>query len=447
MRHHRRAHSRLRSPLLHRLGWTVVGAIAAIVLSLSWAIAAANPSSYELAQAAPFNQVVNYPITPLPSSANYRPVGNWLGRLILPSVEEYAADPGDWAWFEVWHAPADTDLLGQRVKVTWRESPIVQTYLEKVTRDVTFSDRARSFSEGGTIVPTRLDGRQNVGPLQSLAGARPNDDITVKLIGQPSVTEENGQTVIQVGLEPVQVTGREYGLVQLVEPDTSIDQPLPVACPGATPCPTEFFKVRFFDPATRDFTGPEETIRIPQQPAVRGDRFFSNLHDLMASPTGTAGWYVYGARDAEGRFTVQALKPRKLFQLQPDEVILGTKPGTNYIDRGNWRDTPARKGTVQKVLLSPTAATDEAAIADWQVGDYAMVIHLFGGIGGENSEFTPAGTVTGHFAYGLAEVVEEPIAQEPQFHPQHGRYHRGHPRLDLLHRGHAAGMAGPAPPF
>jgi predicted Abi (CAAX) family protease len=57
--------------------------------------------------------------------------------------------------------------------------------------------------------------------------------------------------------------------------------------------------------------------------------------------------------------------------------------------------------------------------AQWQEGDYALLIHLFGGIGGENKELTPAGTVTGHFAYGLARVVKEPIAQELQFNIQY----------------------------
>ena len=414
MRQYRRANSRQRSPLVQRWGLAFVAAIAAIALSLQGVWAAPAVSNYELAQAAPFNRLEAYPITPLPTAANYRPVGNWLGRLILPSVEEYAADPGDWAWFEVWHAPEGTALLGQQVKVSWRESPTIQTYLKKVTRDINFSDRARNFGEAGNIVPTRLDGRPNVGPLQSLAGARPQDDMTVKLVGQPTLVTQAEKPVIEVGLEPIEVTGREYSLVQLLAPDASVDQPLPAVCPGAGPCPTEYFKVRHFNSATKDFTGPEETIRIPQQPKLRGDRFFSNILDLVESPAGSEGWYVYGARDGEGMFTVQALKPRTLVQLTPDEVILGNKAGRNYLDRGNWRETPARKGLAQKVLVSPTAVSDEAAIAHWQVGDYGLVIHLFGGIGGDNQEFTPAGTVTGHFAYGLAEVIEEPIAQEPQ---------------------------------
>ncbi|MEO1070424.1 MAG: CPBP family glutamic-type intramembrane protease, partial [Cyanobacteria bacterium J06638_6] len=107
--------------------------------------------------------------------------------------------------------------------------------------------------------------------------------------------------------------------------------------------------------------------------------------------------------------------PRALFQLEPDEVILGLNEGLNYIDRQNWGNSPQRKGKVQRVLVSPTSGSAETALAQWQENDVALVIHLFGGIGGENKEATPGGTVTGHFAYGLAQVVREPITQELQF--------------------------------
>ncbi|NJL49164.1 MAG: hypothetical protein HC929_18990, partial [Leptolyngbyaceae cyanobacterium SM2_5_2] len=168
-------------------------------------------------------------------------------------------------------------------------------------------------------------------------------------------------------------------------------------------------------PPLGGFTGPTGTVRIPQQPMLRGERFFSNLRELDKSPGGEAGWYIYGSRDTSGVFTVQALKPRALVQLQPDQVVIGRDPGLKYIDRQNWRDTPQRKGTLQRVLVSPNGGSSDAARAQWQEGDYALIIHLFGGIGGENSEFTPVGTVTGHFSYGLARVVREPIANELQF--------------------------------
>ena len=393
------------------MGW--VGALV-IALLIAISVPAQSVSNYALSQAADFNQMAHYPVQPLPSSVNYRPTGNWLGRLILPTVAEYEADPDDWAWLEIWHSP-DPALLGQRVKLTWKPSPTLATYLEKVTRDVQLTGTAEAFAAKGNIVPTRLNGRQAVGPLQSLAGARPQDDVTVQLAGTPELMAEGDTPVVAVGLEPIQVTGREYGLVELLEPDTRVEKPLPEVCPGESPCPTEYFQVQHFNPATGDFSGPIETIRIPQQPLLKGDRFFSNIRDLVSSPAGSAGWYVYGARNAENIFTVQALKPRALFQLQPDDVILGKQRGRNYLDRGNWHNTPARKGSLQRVLVSATAPTVEAAVESWQEGDYALVIHLFGGIGGENSEFTPAGTVTGHFSFGLARVVREPITQELQF--------------------------------
>ena len=406
-----------RRRLIKNLMWVgllCIGLVTTQFVSMQSAPAETKVSNYDLAQAATFNQVTTYPLTPLPSAPSYRPLGDWMGRLILPSAADYAPEPGDWAWMEVWHAP-EASLLGQTVKVTWRESPALERYLAEVTRDVQFTEKAEKFGAGGNIVPTRLNGRQAVGPLQSLAGARPQDDVTVKLVGNPTLLAQGDAPVIEIGLEPVQITGREYGLVRLLEPDASVDSALPTVCPGLSPCPTEYFKVQHFEAAVADFTGPTETIRIPQQPQLKGDRFFSNIRDLIDSPAGSAGWYVYGARDQAGVFTVQSLQPRQLVQLMPDQVVLGEKAGRHYLDRDNWQDTPARKGTVQRVLVSPTAATEAAAIDHWQAGDNALVMHLFGGIGGENKELTPAGTVSGHFAYGLAQVVEEPIAQELQF--------------------------------
>jgi len=374
-------------------------------------------SNYELAQAQAFNRVESYPITPLPTSPLLRPNGDWLGRLILPSEDEYAADPGDWAWFEVWHG-ADPALVGQVVKLTWRPGEDNSRYIQAVTTDITFTAQANQFWENGNIVPIRLNGRRQVGPMQSLAGARPKDDVTVRLV-EPELGIENDQVVLRTTLEPVQITGREYGLVKLLEPDVSVNAPLPTECPGSAPCPTEFFRVQFYDAATQDFTGPIGTVRIPQQPMARSERFFSNLRDLVDSPAGREGWYIYGSRDETGMFTVQSLKPRALFQLQPDQVVIGRDPGLKYINRGNWRDTPQRKGTLQRVLVSPNGGSSDAARAQWQEGDYALLVHLFGGIGGENSEFAPLGTVTGHFSYGLTRVTREPITNELQFAVQY----------------------------
>jgi predicted Abi (CAAX) family protease len=183
-------------------------------------------------------------------------------------------------------------------------------------------------------------------------------------------------------------------------------------------------------------------MRIPQQPMVKGERFFSNLRDLENSPAGEAGWYIYGSRAADGVFTVQALQAQgKLLQLQPDQVVIGETDGLRYIDKRELaRHAPAQRHGCSVCWSAPTAAVLTPPEPSGK-GDYALLIHLFGGIGGENKEFTPAGTVTGHFAYGLARVVRRtPYPGTPVRYsvpadlcPQLRRPAVGYPRLVLLY--------------
>jgi predicted Abi (CAAX) family protease len=105
--------------------------------------------------------------------------------------------------------------------------------------------------------------------------------------------------------------------------------------------------------------------------------------------------------------------PRRLFQLQPQETLSGTQNGLNYINFGNWRDTPERKGTLQSVLVKSDARPDQ--IPTWTAGNPMLMIHLFGGIGGELAEpRSVPGTVTGHFAFGQGQVITDPFTQEPR---------------------------------
>ncbi|MBE9102922.1 CPBP family intramembrane metalloprotease [filamentous cyanobacterium LEGE 07170] len=394
-------------------GFVLLGAIAALVLSgtAGWTDAV---SSYSLGQQAAFNQPSHYPVATNSELNNrdtpYHPVAEWMGRLILPD----APIDGDWVWMEVYHAPARSQaLVGQTVRLEWGDGAFPESYPSLVTTDVELSQAARQFQALGNVIPTRLDGRSQVGPLQSLAGSRPNDDLEVRLTQVTLTANAAGNPVLQTELEPVQITGRWYGLVDILEPDAT--RPAPAVCPGDDPCPSEFFRVHHYNAVTGTFDGTEDVIRIPQQPRDRNGRFFSTPHQLEESVAGEAGWYVYGAYDADGMFTVQALEPRSLHRLQPQRVILGKRRGHNYITQRNWRDTPERKGTLQSVLIDPIHSTAEEAIADWQEGDMALLIHLFGGIGGENGEGSSGWMVTGHYAYGIAEVIREPITGELQF--------------------------------
>jgi predicted Abi (CAAX) family protease len=388
------------------------------------------PSQYSSTIKAPFNQPSYYPIT-AEVPANFRPVSDWVGRRILPSKEQYQSrsqvEPGnewtnqetDWAWFEVEVAPAnEKNLIGKTVRLAWTKEPQVQAYVNKASRDTRFPASVQQSYENGIIHPMRLDNRDRVGPLQSLAGAHPIDDVTVILPGkvaiEPATNDSNSIATLRINREPFQETGRFYGLVKFLGLVARKPQDLPQLCPGKPPCASDLMRVQHYNIKTGKFDGAIEIVRIPQQPPDNQGIFNMTTRDLDKSPAGKAGWYIYGAKDRAGVFTVQAMQPRSLIQVKPQETISGFNQGLKFINFQNWQDVEKQKGTIQNALL--TGRTNKAD-NDWKIGDRALVIHLFGGRGGThpNAERFVLGTYAGHFSFGIAEVVRDIFTNEPIF--------------------------------
>jgi predicted Abi (CAAX) family protease len=387
--------------------------ILAACLLLVWATATpAIESNYRITERSPFNQVDHYPAQQTLDSDRYRPTGNWVGRLILPSVAE--TQNADWVWLEVYHAPdSEKAAIGQRIRLEWVSTPAVQQYVTAVTRDVKFGPAVAESQQKGNLHPERLNGRSQVGPLQSLAGARPVDDVVVT-IDQAAVVKQNGTVRLQIESDPVIETGRFYGLVKLLAPAATTNPAfIPQDCPGPKPCQSELFQVQHYNRKTKQFDGATETIRIPQQPRDGIGVFTSTPRDLQNSPAGNAGWYIYGAQDRTGLFTVQALKPRSLFQLQPQQTITDRAQALDYINFKQWQGTEQQRGQWHTLSIAPQDRPEPPQ--DWRLGQQAVVMHLFGGRGGQSGEKPAFGTVTGHFSYGLATVVREPLADELQW--------------------------------
>ncbi|HEY9846786.1 MAG TPA: hypothetical protein V6D03_11390, partial [Candidatus Caenarcaniphilales bacterium] len=147
---------------------------------------------------------------------------------------------------------------------------------------------------------------------------------------------------------------------------------------------------------------------------------------LEKSPFNETGWYIYGAQDAQGTFVVQSLGPRALFRLQPDEVVFGKKAAFNYIRKRAWAEIATQKGRISSVLcLGKENGTSSAilnAINEWQEGDRALLIHVYGGIGGKKREPAAATPIFfGHFAFGVADIVRDLLSDELRFDL---RYHQ-----------------------
>lgn len=356
-------------------------------------------SQYQYYKQALFNQIGYYPLQQRLNFHNYQPIHTWMGRLILPSPEERQTLNG--VWFEIHHAdPNNQHRIGQIVLLRWSSDQSVQTYSKLLKVDVNFSEQARVSQRQGKVHPYRIDGWENVDPLESLAGARPEDDVMVAL-PEPVMMVDNSSDygVLYIQREPVQISGRFYGVVTFIKN-----------------LGDDLFQVQHFNPSTGRFDGDEEIVYVPTVIANRNGVYpFTNL-GLEQSPVNAGGWYIYGARNGQGRFTVKAIAPRELLLLSPQLVIHGMQPGLDYLNRYYWENLKAEKGQIKTVLLCPNDdEDDQGAISRWQEGDRALMMHLYGGIGGNKAEFASMGIYFGHFAFGIAQVKRDPLTDELRF--------------------------------
>jgi predicted Abi (CAAX) family protease len=318
--------------------------------------------------------------TPINAPVSDAPIEPWQGRLELPSIAEIVAESNkDWAWIEVDRAPRP-EFIGKRLKVTRQPAPVSQA-----TTAVNFSSTARASSAQGNIHPQRLDGRSRVSSLQSLAGARAQNDVWVRL---ETVTIGSDGS-LGIDREPIQTTGHQRLLVQLGHP--SPDRP-------------DLFPSRPYNPITQKFDGESRIVQIPQIPATKHGLYPSSIQDLSSSSAGQEGWYLYGQQQSQGPFLVESLAPRSLFELRANQQVQDL---SSYLDQQNWAALDQRHGQISKVANSDQVPT---------IGQRALLIHNFGEISGQGGD-TPSIplTATGHFAYGIATVVLEEITQQPRW--------------------------------
>ncbi len=374
-------------------------------------------SNYKRYQQAAFNHPSYYPINQVVSSQLYRPIATWMGRLILPKLEDRQFIKG--VLFEVYHAEsAYQHLVGQIVNLRWSDDPNVQAYIRAFSKDVHFNTKAKSSSQQGRVHPERINHWRQVNPLESLAGSRPQDDVIV-MLSEPVMVEEirtktNDKqyfTTLYIYQEPIQITGRFYGLVKFLYPiDTQTD---------TDKNPPEQFRVVHFNRVSRQFNGVEEILKLPHVIANQQGIFPSTSNCIEQSSLNETGWYIYGANDINGMFVVQAIAPRALLRLEPNQVIYGKEPALHYLKHQSWKGIKTQKGKASSTLLVPQQENEHLKnqpVEAWSNGDYALVIHMYGGIGGKKQEpATKSPLYFGHFAYGIAKVVWEPLCDELRF--------------------------------
>ncbi len=337
-----------------------------------------------------------------PPGAGFRPLAAWIGRLRLPAPERRQDGR---VGFEVFAAPAPwRQLVGRTCQLEWRD-PL----LAALVQDVNLSAEARWSSGQGLVHPLRLDHWRRVSPLESLAGARPEDDVLVRLPEPVQVLEAGA--LLRIGAEPVQTTGLALALVQFRQPLGG-----------------DLWSAASFDPQRGAFRPKAELrLRLPA-PIANGEGILpATARGIERSAPNAEGWYASGVADGTGAFVVQSLVPRRLRRLLPDRTVTGRPAARRLLKREIWRALEPGSAFSALVALQPQPAAPAAAQETapsaaspapglppgWQLGDRLLVVHVFGGIGGlQREQALQHGLCTGHFAYGIAEVVAEPLAGE-----------------------------------
>ncbi|MBD2310882.1 hypothetical protein H6G20_04190 [Desertifilum sp. FACHB-1129] len=348
-----------------------------------------------------------------PISNLYRPIAPWSGRLILPQPSQRKPDGG--VFIQIQNAPSSHRfLVGKQAWVKWHSTSHHTLWLSRATLDLKFdSTTYNSIEKTQAIHPKRLDGWQKVSPLESLAGARPDDDVQVEL-NVISATQEGNSWVLSIGDEPYQIAGVTKGLVTFVGPAGD-----------------RRYRVRHYNPASKAFNGPEEIVSCPDAGAIRSGQTVeqSSLVNIEKSPLNAGGWYIYGHSDSQGTFVVAALEPLEAMQLVATQMTTGRQETQDYYVASKWQNLPQRR--IEKTLVDNnskvlaaserTAALRERRTRElWYLNDVALTIHTFGWRGGPRGNNPPLGLAPGHFSFGFAKVIRDEFT--------------GHLRFDLVHR-------------
>lgn len=345
----------------------------------------------------------------------YRPIAAWTGRLILPLPAQRRSDGG--VYLQVENAPKPyRHLVSQQVWLRWHSHSIHQQWLAKATIDIHFDQVTYESQAKNNVHPVRLEGWQQVSPLESLAGARPIDDIQVEL-DVVAIDCIKGEWIISVNDEPIQILGSLRGLVRFV-----------------APIGENCYRVRHYNCNHQSFDGVEAIICLPDAGKIYpGSQLEqSSIKKIENSPLNAAGWYIYGQfnpsqssmEPEKSIFTVQALEPAQALSLAPTRMVVGRTEAQAHTGEEQWKQMPLHRiettlvdsnGQLDQKGEQTTALRSQRTKELWMAGDEALVIHTFGWRGGKRGNNPPLGIVTGHFAFGFAKLIQDEFTRTLRF--------------------------------
>ena len=315
----------------------------------------------------------------------YRPVAPWTGLLIMPDNSE--REPDGSVFIQVRNSPRK-ELIGKILRLRWINS----TWFDIYRQDVNISSStSKKEKKNNLTLPYRLNGLKKVSALESLAGARLRD-ITEVIIKKPAYRNNS----LYIESAPVQIIGTQHALVKFIDPANG-----------------DMRKIIHYNPKTGEFDHKiAETVKIPETNlSPNGKDVVTSTVGIENSSLNDAGWYAYGQR-IDGVFCINALAPRKIFQINADITVAGKKDVKHYF--GKVLHKNLFTGLNKRVEMLPDASFGFTNRANpWKLGAKGFVVHMFGKClrpGSKMPKFSP-----GHISFGFAEVVTDPFTGQLRF--------------------------------
>lgn len=334
----------------------------------------------------------------------YRPIATWTGKLILPTQKQRKSDGG--VFLEIQNAPsAYRHLKGKKCWFCIHEKSMSQQWFADERFDMNFTAETIKSSKANKFHPHRVNGWENVSPLETIAGGRPDDDVHV-LLKKVEVNESGEMPTIQSFYFPSEISGSVKALVQFTK-NVDVEK--------------REMEVIHYNPESKKFDGKVEWISITES-VVREDlnKPQQTLDQIHLSSLNKSGWYIFGHQE-QTKFTLHALEPRALLLLQIDEYLVGQQNIDPFIDQDNWKD--CYQGFYKRTMIDadgslvqsmkPNETLQQRMDQVYVEGNQSLFVHVFGWIKNPNPDiFIKSGIVMGHFALGIATVVKDDFTGE-----------------------------------
>jgi len=327
--------------------------------------------------------------------ANYLPVSDWSGYLILPESSKRRDDGG--VILEIKTAPKKyASLINKKVWLCRDSRAITYYYYDQMKTDIYFDSETQKSIDEENNHPERLNGWHAVSFLESLAGSRKNDDMLV-IINEPEIVKDSVYaSCLNIGREPIQVSGYEYSLVQFVKPASKNK---------------DKYIIRHYNKKKGDFSGEEEKVSINESrifPRSKVKQGF--IDDIEKTDLNRGGWYIYTVHNAKKDRVITAIEPRALLTVDYNNEIHGRSKALKYFSDAVWKNRP--QGIINKTNIRNLEKNNP----EWAEGDRGVVLHIFGWKGGPMGDpFKEGQRVTGHFALGFVKVIRDDFTGELKF--------------------------------